>query len=573
MTLARKQAASPSSSSKADATAATPAASLPSASSVDPCSNDKLSTSELSEAFQRLYCEVAVHWAKFYTEILKTARERHSAIATAEQEQEEDEKTNNSKKGASGKATEQGKEKPKVDESLYSKPWNRKWASRATAAAGVKDEEENDDPFSTNPMPKWSASTTAGAGADAEEGKEDDDKNMDDQQDSVLLSGMIVAENAAASPSGAGTDGVYAAGPFAAFLLREAGKVSGKDYSSYGPLSISISSTSTASTTFSSPLLSCPGLCLSGLKHIPLPSTITSFEQGARDVFRAINTACTRALSTLVLEGYVSDHVEVTQLLSRAYKYLSYFENDVRRCAAMHQRRVDMLSPLIEQLNPSIYLHLHKELSVEAGSAAQEVFELKQGLISAGDFGGKAGMSGPDFAAQLKKMLTGASDAADKAIHFYAHFLRCYADPRLKDAPIDGDNKPLPALQGASPMLDDPSVDAYLQTHFAVGRILSKRTPLAVPGKVTAHEAQIKALKAAAERFLWLVKTAESGIKPKASLSPAVQSEVSIAKEMAGLLPEKINLMTRQYQAAMSGVAGGGVGGASGSSAMMAKKK
>lgn len=68
----------------------------------------------------------------------------------------------------------------------------------------------------------------------------------------------------------------------------------------------------------------CPGLCLSGLRRVPLPSAIAAggFE-AAREVFRAANSACSRALQYLKLDGFVSDHVEVLQLLCRAYKYVS----------------------------------------------------------------------------------------------------------------------------------------------------------------------------------------------------------------------------------------------------------
>lgn len=43
-----------------------------------------------------------------------------------------------------------------------------------------------------------------------------------------------------------------------------------------------------------------------------------------------------------------------------SFLQLSFWEADAKRAAAMHGRRVDLLQPLLQQLNTAVYLHLHK---------------------------------------------------------------------------------------------------------------------------------------------------------------------------------------------------------------------
>lgn len=43
------------------------------------------------------------------------------------------------------------------------------------------------------------------------------------------------------------------------------------------------------------------------------------------------------------------------------------FEPNPKRKVAMHQRRLVQLTPLLKELNPSVYIVQHKEISFEMG--------------------------------------------------------------------------------------------------------------------------------------------------------------------------------------------------------------
>jgi hypothetical protein len=275
---------------------------------------------------------------------------------------------------------------------------------------------------------------------------------------------------------------------------------------------------------------------------------------------------------------------------------LSFWEADAKRAAAMHGRRVDLLQPLLQQLNTSIYLHLHKvralcigatafelprtallrrcitaaassccllspavctlphipprarlhpslpdalaasqELSLEIAGALQEVHELRQARVAAEPTPVKRA------AAQAS-----ALEALDRSVAAYAHFLQCYKDDRLKDAPVDAANRPLPPLEGAS-TLDEGSVEAFFTVHFSVARLLSRRAPPAL------HE-QIASLRAALARFQWILKAAEKGaLTPARGFSDTVKRELEMGREMVALLPEKLGLLSQHVA-----LAGGG---------------
>ena len=48
----------------------------------------------------------------------------------------------------------------------------------------------------------------------------------------------------------------------------------------------------------------------------------------AKKIFRLGNTQLKKALKVFVLDGFVTDHIKITQNISQLYKYLIFFEND-----------------------------------------------------------------------------------------------------------------------------------------------------------------------------------------------------------------------------------------------------
>jgi hypothetical protein len=91
----------------------------------------------------------------------------------------------------------------------------------------------------------------------------------------------------------------------------------------------------------------------------------------------------------------------------------------------MHSRRIKLLEPILKELNPSVYLHSHKQLSLDAASAAQERMDALTAAMEARVAAGVGGAAEGGAAAKIVAAeVHGLNKSADAAIAFYAHFLR-----------------------------------------------------------------------------------------------------------------------------------------------------
>lgn len=87
----------------------------------------------------------------------------------------------------------------------------------------------------------------------------------------------------------------------------------------------------------------------------PKIEDIRDIEQ-AKLLFRLGNTQFKKALEYYVLEGFVSEHINISRDVSQLYKNLSFFETDNNRIFAMIERRIGMLEGLVRQINPKAYI-------------------------------------------------------------------------------------------------------------------------------------------------------------------------------------------------------------------------
>eukprot|EP01138_Halocafeteria_seosinensis_P001162 gb/GECG01001188.1/.p1 GENE.gb/GECG01001188.1/~~gb/GECG01001188.1/.p1 ORF type:complete len:886 (+),score=109.53 gb/GECG01001188.1/:1-2658(+) len=303
--------------------------------------------------------------------------------------------------------------------------------------------------------------------------------------------------------------------------------------------------------------------------RITLPDNIRDFPS-ARDVFKAASKHIYEALEFFVLDGFVTDHVGLLSDLSKLYKYIALWEEDPKREQVMHSRRIQILGPLLDILNPSIYMDIHKQVALEMGRTAQECLDLR---IQRVEQKKKTTNTGPK-----KSDINSINKLADLSLGFHNHFIRCYDDKRFRRANRSpeassesenegGDQLPpvLPApdstiapsvdacvpegaqgkydtgnyavgnlnepLLGAT-SLDDGSVEAYLTAHFCIARVLTKRVDPS-----TREQDLIQSLK----RSEWLLEVAPA-IIPKDD-PEMFSEELSLTREHTSLLREKIDYL------------------------------
>ena len=115
---------------------------------------------------------------------------------------------------------------------------------------------------------------------------------------------------------------------------------------------------------------------IENLREVKFPEIkdIQNLEE-AKSLFRKGNTQLKRALNIFVMDGYVTDHIKITQTISQLYKYLIFFETDNARIFSMEDRRINLLEPIYKAINHKVYVIQWQEISLELAEIFCEIFE------------------------------------------------------------------------------------------------------------------------------------------------------------------------------------------------------
>lgn len=98
---------------------------------------------------------------------------------------------------------------------------------------------------------------------------------------------------------------------------------------------------------------------------------------GAKMVFVTCQRHIENSKRHYSLENFASEHVIVVQDHSNAFKLIAHFESSPEMKCRMHKRRIDMLTHLLEELNPRIYLGEHRQIMYEVAETQSEMADLK----------------------------------------------------------------------------------------------------------------------------------------------------------------------------------------------------
>ena len=127
--------------------------------------------------------------------------------------------------------------------------------------------------------------------------------------------------------------------------------------------------------------LPAPGLRLQKFAALNLPDPpsceLASTFDDARELFKNALMSFTKALQYFVIDGFVTEHVEIKQSMSSMYRSLAAFEEDKSRSCKMHKRRINLLEPLVLELNHNVYQNYYRQLSDEVARSYGEMVDLK----------------------------------------------------------------------------------------------------------------------------------------------------------------------------------------------------
>nr|XP_046240584.1 KIF-binding protein [Scatophagus argus] len=232
----------------------------------------------------------------------------------------------------------------------------------------------------------------------------------------------------------------------------------------------------------------------------------------AKGVFLVGQNYVIQAKEYFEMDGYVTDHIEILQDHSALFRSLAFFEESLEQRCKMHKRRIDMLEPICKDLNAQYYLLIRRQLMFELAETFNEMMNLKLTLANR-----QADTQSLDNHT-IKKFNTLCSSSAK----YFQMFLDSLCSP-----------------EGKFPEhLEEEVLRPALVARFRVARLYSQLiSPLPT--------VQLDNLNKSLENYKYVVEYCET--HPEAVAT--VETELELSKEMAGLLPLKINRLKARMAA------------------------
>ncbi|KAM4703311.1 KIF-binding protein [Rhinophrynus dorsalis] len=220
----------------------------------------------------------------------------------------------------------------------------------------------------------------------------------------------------------------------------------------------------------------------------------------AREVFLIGQNYINEAKEYFLLDGHVTDHIEIMQDHSALFKVLAFFEEDYERRCKMHKRRIDMLEPLCKELNPQYYLLVCRQLQFELADTYYEMMDLKVAIGNRLD----------EMDSHIVKKI---NSLAQSAIKYYEMFLDSLRNPEKKFPEV----------------LEEDVLRPAMVAKFHIARLYGKL--ISTDGKK-----QLENIQTSLSYYSFLVDYCE---KHEEAIK-AVETELELSKEMVALLPTRM---------------------------------
>ncbi|KAK3233968.1 hypothetical protein CYMTET_55763 [Cymbomonas tetramitiformis] len=245
----------------------------------------------------------------------------------------------------------------------------------------------------------------------------------------------------------------------------------------------------------------------------PVPETGLLVDTFA-DALKLFNLAMPHfreAAKYYILDGFVTEHINILMDVSGLYKHLAHFDPDTHRQCVMHRKRTKPLEPLQKTLNPKAFDGQWKGIHFELGETFRTIMEIKK------DTGRP----------HLK-----ALEAGSKALYNYNVFLAAVEEgARIAAGKTEGAEESKELIR-----VDKDEENMYLSARFCRARVFQKLQPETEGG----GPPDTTNLKLALDEFEALLAYA------KKFQVQTFKDELDICQQMAELLPTKLNNMHRQ---------------------------
>lgn len=182
------------------------------------------------------------------------------------------------------------------------------------------------------------------------------------------------------------------------------------------------------------------------------------------------------------IDGFVTDHCEISRDISELYGCLIFFEEDLDRRCKMQKRRLDLLTPVCDEISEQFYLTLKRQLLFDVGTIYSEMMDTKLDIFK--EKKEKNALSQEESKTSIVKI----NQLALKGIKIFESFLDTM--------------KVMPKKECLPEKFDDHNVRPALLAKFYIGRFYSKLITLE-PKK------RLENMKATLENYSYLVEYCE----------------------------------------------------------------
>ncbi|KAJ3039838.1 hypothetical protein HDV00_011747 [Rhizophlyctis rosea] len=185
------------------------------------------------------------------------------------------------------------------------------------------------------------------------------------------------------------------------------------------------------------------------------PNYATSSDEAKRLFLEGL-TCLEKAKRFFVIDGFVTDHIQIVQAISQLYKCLAAFEKDPIRRSKLTKRRAELLTPLLNELNPHHFMDSVQSITYELAAIYEAIVDARMNVW--------------ERTAETKIYEDRVRDALEinelvnKSIKYYTDFIASYADPTTKMLP--------------EPFQDVDDVKAVMTARWRVARLWARMLPV-----------------------------------------------------------------------------------------------
>lgn len=241
---------------------------------------------------------------------------------------------------------------------------------------------------------------------------------------------------------------------------------------------------------------------------VPWPTfTLSDSFDTAKELFKQAFAHLKTALEFFVIDGYVTEHIEIKRDMSSLYKHLCVFEPAVGKVLAMLERRLELLEAFTRDINKQAYARLWQQLMNEVSSIYLEIYECR---TAKADKKLRKGSASPDLYTEINLPALTSIERQVELLDFVEKFEKN----------------------------EDTAKDIHqsaLNLMFGIARIYSKLDHCDVKVKVGYMEKSLRWY----ERIVKFLQELRSG--PWAQAVPDVEEQMRISQEMVALLPIRIS--------------------------------